>query len=175
MKKCAFDIDSLLKPTNNNSSYIDDTEDNSSDDGQIHRDSCSSPISSYALINQLKCNEKSLLSSSSFDSQHSKIKSKRIRTIFTNEQLERLEAEFDKQQYMVGNERLYLAQELHLTEGQVKVNNLSLDFLNRKLVFSRCQRFGFKIVELNGVVKLLIISVQRNKRSHCSPIDLRTC
>lgn len=124
IKKCAFDIDSLLKPTNN-SSYIDDTEDNSSDDGHHHRNSTSSPISSYALINQLKNNEKFSLSSS-FDSEHSisshsKNKSKRIRTIFTTEQLERLEAEFEKQQYMVGNERLYLAQELHLSEGQVKV------------------------------------------------------
>lgn len=127
IKKCAFDIDSLLKPTNN-SSYIDDTEDNSSDDGQIHRESFSSPICSYALINQLKTNDKSILSSS-FDSEHSnnsKMKSKRIRTIFTNEQLDRLESEFEKQQYMVGHERLYLAQELHLSEGQVKVNNLSV-------------------------------------------------
>ena len=32
-------------------------------------------------------------------------KGKRVRTIFTPEQLERLEAEFEKQQYMVGTER----------------------------------------------------------------------
>lgn len=51
-----------------------------------------------------------------------KIKPKRIRTIFTPEQLERLESEFDKQQYMVGNERFYLATTLDLTEAQVKVN-----------------------------------------------------
>ncbi len=46
------------------------------------------------------------------DSRHGinhKNKPKRIRTIFTPEQLERLESEFDKQQYMVGNERFYLA------------------------------------------------------------------
>ncbi|XP_065347512.1 homeobox protein bagpipe-like [Cloeon dipterum] len=48
-------------------------------------------------------------------------KSKRVRTIFTPEQLERLEAEFERQQYMVGPERLYLASTLHLTEAQVKV------------------------------------------------------
>ncbi|XP_004926504.3 homeobox protein Hox-B5a [Bombyx mandarina] len=48
-------------------------------------------------------------------------RSKRIRTIFTPEQLERLEAEFERQQYMVGPERLYLAHALHLTEAQVKV------------------------------------------------------
>ncbi|XP_054707025.1 homeobox protein Hox-A5-like [Uloborus diversus] len=48
-------------------------------------------------------------------------KIKRIRTIFTPEQLERLESEFERQQYMVGPERLYLASALHLTEAQVKV------------------------------------------------------
>ncbi|XP_030753096.1 ventral anterior homeobox 1-like [Sitophilus oryzae] len=48
-------------------------------------------------------------------------KGKRVRTIFTPEQLERLEAEFEKQQYMVGPERLYLAHTLQLTEAQVKV------------------------------------------------------
>lgn len=31
------------------------------------------------------------------------IKNKRVRTIFTPEQLERLEAEFERQQYMVHN------------------------------------------------------------------------
>ncbi|XP_064483555.1 homeobox protein goosecoid-2-like [Ornithodoros turicata] len=48
-------------------------------------------------------------------------KGKRVRTIFTAEQLERLEAEFERQQYMVGPERLYLAAALRLTEAQVKV------------------------------------------------------
>ncbi|XP_050334340.1 homeobox protein goosecoid [Bactrocera neohumeralis] len=51
----------------------------------------------------------------------SSIKNKRVRTIFTPEQLERLEAEFERQQYMVGSERLYLAHTLQLTEAQVKV------------------------------------------------------
>ncbi|XP_041125492.1 homeobox protein not2-like [Polyodon spathula] len=48
-------------------------------------------------------------------------KSKRLRTIFTNEQLSRLEKEFARQQYMVGSERFVLASALHLTEAQVKV------------------------------------------------------
>ncbi|XP_041369517.1 pituitary homeobox 2-like [Gigantopelta aegis] len=48
-------------------------------------------------------------------------KGKRIRTIFTPEQLERLEVEFERQQYMVGTERYYLAASLNLTEAQVKV------------------------------------------------------
>ena len=47
--------------------------------------------------------------------------SKRARTIFTTEQLERMEREFHKQQYVVGHERMYLANTLNLTEAQVKV------------------------------------------------------
>ena len=44
-----------------------------------------------------------------------------MRTIFTVEQLERLEREFARQQYMVGGQRFYLSKELGLTETQVKV------------------------------------------------------
>ncbi|CAF2963921.1 unnamed protein product [Rotaria sp. Silwood2] len=142
IKRCAFDIDSLLKPTIINSSYIDDTEDGSSDDGHVHLESsssfCNSPISSYGLINQLKTNE-NLRLSSSFESEHSIVenlkpilKSKRIRTIFKTEQLERLETEFQKQQYMVGNERLYLAKILNLSEAQVKIW-----FQNRRIKWRR--------------------------------------
>merc|ERR1712111_287202 len=47
--------------------------------------------------------------------------SKRARTIFTGEQLEKMEQEFHKQQYVVGHERMYLANALNLTEAQVKV------------------------------------------------------
>ncbi|KAJ6633840.1 Homeobox protein not2 [Pseudolycoriella hygida] len=54
-------------------------------------------------------------------SKKNSLKSKRVRTIFTPEQLERLESEFERQQYMVGPERLYLAHTLQLTEAQVKV------------------------------------------------------
>ena len=45
---------------------------------------------------------------------------KRARTIFTTEQLEKMEREFHKQQYVVGHERMYLANALNLTEAQVK-------------------------------------------------------
>ncbi|NWI60497.1 NOT2 protein, partial [Calyptomena viridis] len=48
-------------------------------------------------------------------------KAKRARTIFTSEQLARLEQEFARQQYVVGRERSLLASSLHLTEEQVKV------------------------------------------------------
>ena len=46
---------------------------------------------------------------------------KRIRTIFTQEQLDKLEIEFNRQQYMVGSERSYLANSLNLSESQVKI------------------------------------------------------
>ncbi|XP_066581860.1 uncharacterized protein [Prorops nasuta] len=48
-------------------------------------------------------------------------KLKRVRTIFTAQQLARLEGEFARQQYMVGPQRLSLAYDLRLTEAQVKV------------------------------------------------------
>ncbi|MBN3324515.1 RFIP5 protein, partial [Atractosteus spatula] len=50
---------------------------------------------------------------------HKPGKSKRMRTIFTNLQLSRLEKEFARQQYMVGSERFVLASSLQLTEAQV--------------------------------------------------------
>ncbi|KAI8485634.1 hypothetical protein Bbelb_366530 [Branchiostoma belcheri] len=59
-------------------------------------------------------------------------KGKRIRTIFTPEQLERLEREFSRQQYMVGSERYHLAASLNLTEAQVKVW-----FQNRRIKWRR--------------------------------------
>lgn len=46
---------------------------------------------------------------------------RRKRTIFTSEQLRRLEQEFDKQQYLVGAERQQVATSLNLTETQVKI------------------------------------------------------
>ncbi|XP_029568397.1 homeobox protein notochord [Salmo trutta] len=59
--------------------------------------------------------------SKSHSFKHKGGKSKRIRTSFTNEQLDRLEKEFARQQYMVGSERFLLASGLQLTEAQVKV------------------------------------------------------
>lgn len=54
---------------------------------------------------------------------------KRVRTVFKPEQLERLEQEFLKQQYMVGTERVDLAATLHLTETQVRDMELILGLL----------------------------------------------
>lgn len=63
-------------------------------------------------------------------------KSKRVRTIFTPEQLERLEAEFERQQYMVGPERLYLAHTLQLTEAQVILKTIfKLKAINSEPLF----------------------------------------
>ena len=132
VKKASFDIASILKPTMN-TSYMDDTEDGSSDD----------PSSSFE-------SEHSLNHSAATPSRGSneRIKSKRLRTIFTNEQLERLETEFERQQYMVGRERLYLARMLNLSETQVKVNDplacekqtrirLQIWFQNRRIKWRR--------------------------------------
>lgn len=41
--------------------------------------------------------------------------------MFTPYQLEKLEQEFQRTQYMVGDARIQLAAELNLTENQVKV------------------------------------------------------
>lgn len=46
-------------------------------------------------------------------------KPKRIRTAFSPNQLLRLEEAFEKNQYVVGNERKALAKNLNLTETQV--------------------------------------------------------
>lgn len=71
------------------------------------------------LIHQLTIIRYYLLYLDHITKSKSSLKSKRVRTIFTPEQLERLEAEFERQQYMVGPERLYLAHTLQLTEAQV--------------------------------------------------------
>ena len=57
---------------------------------------------------------------------------KRVRTIFTPDQLSRLESEFEQQQYIVGSERHYVASDLGLTETQVKVW-----FQNRRIKWRR--------------------------------------
>lgn len=49
------------------------------------------------------------------------VRPKRVRTVFTPEQLERLEQEFRKQQYISSVQRVYLSAELGLSEAQVKV------------------------------------------------------
>ena len=48
---------------------------------------------------------------------------KRLRTIFTSQQLQILESNFQRQQYIVGHERKKLAATLSLTEVQVSGQN----------------------------------------------------
>uniref|UniRef100_A0A8C7NYM6 Notochord homeobox n=1 Tax=Oncorhynchus mykiss TaxID=8022 RepID=A0A8C7NYM6_ONCMY len=77
---------------------------------------CCPPFSCHGAF---YAHETGLSMSHSF--KHKEGKSKRMRTSFTNEQLDRLEKEFSRQQYMVGSERFLLASGLQLTEAQVKV------------------------------------------------------
>lgn len=71
---------------------------------------------------------------------------KRVRTVFKPEQLERLEQEFLKQQYMVGTERVDLAATLHLTETQVRDGAAGDDpfylFLLKTKTFRRTKLFA---------------------------------
>jgi len=59
-------------------------------------------------------------------------KLKRNRTIFTPKQIERLEHEFSKSQYMIGSDRVELARDLNLSETQVKVWFQNRRIKNRK-------------------------------------------
>jgi len=59
-------------------------------------------------------------------------KMKRNRTIFTPKQIERLEQEFAKSQYMIGSDRVELARDLNLSETQVKVWFQNRRIKNRK-------------------------------------------
>ncbi|CAF0856450.1 unnamed protein product [Didymodactylos carnosus] len=151
--KKSFDIESLLEQHSvtvyndrrfNTSISGNDTLDNSVDDDSesVATSPFRSPISSYAIYNQLKSlQEQDIASSENLCNRKTSplttprqngTRPKRIRTIFTPEQLERLEAEFEKQQYMVGNERYYLATTLNLSEAQVKVW-----FQNRRIKWRR--------------------------------------
>ena len=55
------------------------------------------------------------------DLKKSENKPKRVRTIFTQVQIDRLEIEFKKSQYMIGTDRVELAKELNLSETQVNI------------------------------------------------------
>lgn len=69
---------------------------------------------------------------------------KRRRTIFTTSQLERLEYEFQHQQYIVGQERRYLAKQLGLNEIQVKVW-----FQNRRIKWRKFTHGNTNMPELS--------------------------
>ncbi|XP_047484995.1 homeobox protein not2-like [Penaeus chinensis] len=74
-----------------------------------------------------------LLQQESYDTAPGKIK--RHRTVFTDSQLQRLEEEFQRQQFLVGPERRSLASQLELSELQLKVW-----FQNRRIKWRKNQR-----------------------------------
>ncbi|XP_073442907.1 homeobox protein not2-like [Dendrobates tinctorius] len=90
-------------------------------------------------------------------------KPKRFRTIFSPEQLERLEKEFLKQQYMVGTERVDLAATLGLTETQVKVW-----FQNRRIKWRKqsLEQKMAKLSEFRVLLKDKPASDPREKREN---------
>jgi len=92
---------------------------------------------------------------------------KRIRTIFTQEQLDKLEIEFLKQQYMVGSERTYLAHSLNLTESQVKIW-----FQNRRIKWRKTTADEQAQEKVNKIDESEIINeTNSNNTSTCSYDD----
>lgn len=105
-------------------------------------------------------------------------KGKRVRTIFTPEQLERLEAEFEKQQYMVGTERC--VDSTKLTRKLIKSNfyfddesiclNLGVFFLtlNKRYHFLMHSSIFFQVLfsmllESDGSPSQSMVPKQKNK------------
>lgn len=97
----------------------------------LKRPRMESTVASTKVALKKECLE-SVKSSSSITSSSLSSKSKRIRTIFTQDQLDKLEVEFEKSQYMVGAERDELAKLLFLSPNQVKVW-----FQNRRIKFRK--------------------------------------
>ncbi|KAI5740146.1 hypothetical protein M8J76_000872 [Diaphorina citri] len=145
----SFTIDAILGlhssiNNNNNNECKTDTALDFSSSG--YRKTAISEEKLLSPSSDLKCKKLSPSSCSSSSS-----KSKRVRTIFTPEQLERLEAEFERQQYMVGPERLYLAHTLNLTEAQVKVwfQNRRIKWRKQHLEFQQQRLAAIKQSQLN--------------------------
>ncbi|KAH8255011.1 hypothetical protein KR032_002220 [Drosophila birchii] len=106
----------------------------------------------------------------------SALKNKRVRTIFTPEQLECLEAEFERQQYMVGPERLYLAHTLKLTEAQVKVwfQNRRIKWRKHHLELTQQRLALIRQTQLPGTTILAnqVSGCTANPASHSVSTDL---
>lgn len=87
-------------------------------------------------------------------------KQRRIRTIFTKAQIERLEVEFSENKYIVGAARLQLAAELSLSETQVELNS-----------WVRSLQFQVKVWFQNRRIKFRKSSAQENSAEERSDTD----
>lgn len=87
-------------------------------------------------------------------------KPKRSRTSFTPTQLERLEEEFSVDMYVVGLKRMKLANELNLSERQVKVW-----FQNRRMKYKRerakSRSDGGKLNWADSTLRYLLYQIQQ--------------
>ncbi|XP_039263191.2 T-cell leukemia homeobox protein 1-like [Styela clava] len=88
----------------------------------------------YAPIQAIAFVEQEIRSNSTTSAPQKARNTQRTRTTFTQKQSERLETEFNNQQYMVGIERRTLAKKLKLTDAQVKVwfQNRRIRYRNEK-------------------------------------------
>lgn len=138
--KLKFGIDAILGLDSSSSDSCDDQDDQKQHNHQPDQLTTSTENNNFATpVTSRKRKGRKPMNGTSpdeFDGQHggSSNSSKRIRTIFTQEQLDALEVEFMRQQYMVGSERSYLAAQLQLTESQVKIW-----FQNRRIKWRKGQ------------------------------------
>ena len=147
-KKISFGIDSILASDEAES----DTSSKSSDSYSPVRPSIQSY---YPFHHQL-----ALAYGSQFPGQRLQ-KSKRNRTVFTNEQLDALEHVFSTSKYLVGTERTALAAKLSLNETQVKVW-----FQNRRIKYRKQNKMEKSdSCDLNN----------HNDSSNCSGSELDDC
>ena len=127
-KKLSFGMDTILGSSTKESDQSD-SSDMSTDSGFT----CTIPTSTYSpamtgypfIGGQQSTNQ-------SYDRFGRLQKSKRNRTVFTNEQLDALEQVFATSKYLVGTERTALAAKLSLNETQVKVW-----FQNRRIKYRK--------------------------------------
>lgn len=125
-KQNSFDSSSYVKSSFKSFTIDSILNDKSSYNSSLSMSSCAianrNKENSQPLQRDLKNDNYEIESKNEIKTKKSRSRgNKRIRTIFTQDQLDKLENEFMRQQYMVGTERYYLANELNLNEAQVKI------------------------------------------------------